>query len=146
MNYTKKILALLLAVAMTLSLATMLVGCNSEQGDSTTGGTTPSGDGPAGTKSYMVNVQTVGGMALPQLDVYLYADNTLAVFFVATAELSGNGVFRDDNIVAVENNERLIAYKGFTAEDCVSKTLCFFLTDKADVCKVCAGFYIFIKL
>ena len=77
MNYTKKILALLLAVAMTLSLATMLVGCNSEQGDSTTGGTTPSGDGPAGTKSYMVNVQTVGGMALPQLDVYLYADNTL---------------------------------------------------------------------
>ena len=69
MNKFKKMLALLLAVAMMLSMAA----CAKDGTDESTGAT---GADAAGS-TYTVNLKTQGGMALPDIDVYVYADSTL---------------------------------------------------------------------
>ena len=72
MNNIKKLLSLVLAVAMILSMATALTGCGSEE----TPEETTAGD--AANRGYSVSVTSMGGMALESVDVYVYADNTLA--------------------------------------------------------------------
>ena len=71
MKKMNRILSLLLAVIMVLSV---LAGCKG--GADTEGTESANGSGVAGT--YTVNIKTAGGMAMPELDVYVYADSTLA--------------------------------------------------------------------
>ncbi len=67
----KRVLAFVLAMAMLLAMA----GCNGDAPVETTGSTVP---GSTGEKvSYNVHVGTKGGMAMPELDVYVYADSAL---------------------------------------------------------------------
>ena len=67
MNALKKIFSLLLVAVM---LVSVLAGCN--------GGDTESTEGAAGAAgTYTVTVQTAGGMAMPELDIYVYADATM---------------------------------------------------------------------
>ena len=52
-------------------------------------------------------------------------------------ELLNCGLFlADDNSVAEEHRERLVADKGLRLEDCVTETFHFFLADEVDVCQV----------
>ena len=76
MNRMKKLLSLLLALAMVLSVAAMITGCK-EQGkpDASTESKGPDSD-KSGT--YTVTVQSVGGLPLEKVDVYVYADSSLA--------------------------------------------------------------------
>ena len=69
MEKMRRILSLLLAVIMLFSLAA----CNNEENPDQTEGT-QGGDAAKGT--YTVQVQSVGGIALADIDVYIYADNT----------------------------------------------------------------------
>ena len=76
MNRMKKLLSRLLALAMVLSVAAMITGCK-EQGkpDASTESKGPDSD-KSGT--YTVTVQSVGGLPLEKVDVYVYADSSLA--------------------------------------------------------------------
>lgn len=78
MNRMKKLLSLVLAVAMILSFAAMITGCkNAEEkpnDETTTVPTTQTGEGGI----YTVSVKTAGGMPMNGVAVYIYADNTLA--------------------------------------------------------------------
>ncbi|MGN0998980.1 MAG: peroxiredoxin family protein [Faecousia sp.] len=76
MNKLKKILSILLVLAMLLSLTVSMTGCNGGGGEETTGST--SGSEPAANKSYTVTIRTKGGMVLSGIQVYVYADNTLS--------------------------------------------------------------------
>ena len=66
MQFMKQITAFILAVALLLSLAA----CGAPQTVETATEST--------SISYTVNVHSAGGMALPGVDVYIYADDTLA--------------------------------------------------------------------
>ncbi len=68
MKSLKKLMCLLLVAVMVLSVA---AGCKNE-GDTTDAGVS----GESGT--YTVNLKTQGGMALSGIDVYVYADDSLA--------------------------------------------------------------------
>lgn len=70
MNIMKKIVSVLLVVVLVLSV---LAGCKHGTGSETTA---PTGSGVAGT--YTVNVKSAGGMAMSELDVYVYADSSLS--------------------------------------------------------------------
>ncbi len=72
MNKTKRILSLLLALVLTVSV---LAGCGGgkKSGEGSAEGEKPSG--VAGT--YTVNVKSVSGAALGGVDVYVYADSSL---------------------------------------------------------------------
>ena len=72
MNRFKRLLALVLAIAMILSMAAAMSGCskNEDTTESTAGG-----DGSEAT--YTVSVKTKGGMALSGIAVYIYADSSL---------------------------------------------------------------------
>ena len=76
MNRFKKMLSVILAVAMLLSMVAMITGCDSKP-DTTdpsgSGGSSVTGD--SGT--YVVNVKTIGGMALSDINVYIYEDGEL---------------------------------------------------------------------
>ncbi len=67
----KKLLSLLLALALVLSMGTVLAGCGDDAAD---------GDGGADGENvtYNVTVHTAGGMAMEDIEVYVYADDTLA--------------------------------------------------------------------
>ncbi len=75
----KKLIALLLVAAMLMAFA----GCKTDKPVATTvaGGTNPNATpAPTGTGekvTYFANVATKGGMAMPGLDVYIYADEAL---------------------------------------------------------------------
>ncbi len=69
MNTLKRMLSVLLALAMVLAMA----GCGNE--DTTTQETT--GAASAEQAAYSVSVRTKGGMAMGGLDIYVYADDTL---------------------------------------------------------------------
>ena len=71
---------------------------------------------------------------------FLYADNAAAVFFISAAKLTDNRVFRDDNVVAVHNRERLVADEALGAKHRVTETFGLFLADIIDVGKIGAGF------
>lgn len=74
MKTFKKLLSLLLALAMVLSLAAMITGCKKDNGtDDPAGQTTGSANnGESGT--YHVSVKTNGGMPLKGVAVYIYGD------------------------------------------------------------------------
>ena len=74
MNKVKKLLSILLVLAMVLSVC---AGCKkTDEGNTeSTGATTPAGDGSSQT--YTVNVKTAGGMAMTGLDVSVFSDATL---------------------------------------------------------------------
>ena len=71
MEKMKKILSLLLAAVLLFSMAAC---SNEETPDSTQG--TQGGDGTQGT--YTVQLKSAGGLALADVDVYIYTDNTKA--------------------------------------------------------------------
>ena len=70
MNKFKKLLSLALAFALMLSMAA----CGGEVAETTEA----AGDESAATANYTVSVESMGGMVLSGIDVYVYADSTLA--------------------------------------------------------------------
>ena len=71
MNKTKKLLSFVLALAMVFSMAA----CGGGEATETTAAVVEeSGE----TVNYTVSVETLGGMVMPGVDIYIYADNTLA--------------------------------------------------------------------
>ena len=72
MKNVKKLLSLIIAVVMILSAATVMAGCNAGE----TPAETVSND--SSDVNYSVSVTSMGDMALAGVDVYVYADNTLA--------------------------------------------------------------------
>ena len=42
---------------------------------------------------------------------------------IRAAKLADDRVFREDHVVAIQNAERFIAYKGFCAQDCIRQAL-----------------------
>lgn len=75
MNRLKKVLSLLLVIALMLSLVAMVTGCKDEQ-DGKPDETTPSQSGESG--QYTVAVKTAGGMPMMGVAAYVYADDTLS--------------------------------------------------------------------
>lgn len=74
MKISKRLLSLLLAIAVVISMAGMLAGCDKEQtGTQESTGTVQSGE----QATYTVSVKTQGGMIMSGLDVYVYKDDTL---------------------------------------------------------------------
>ena len=79
----KRILSLILAVAMVASMAAMFTSCGDEKkegGDSTNATVAPGSDPtpvPGEKTTYTVSVKALSGMALSDLDIYVYADDTL---------------------------------------------------------------------
>ena len=69
MKNVKKLLSVLLVLAMVLSMAACKNGGNTDSTD---------GTGSNEDNAYTVNVKTAGGMAMEGLDIYIYADDTLA--------------------------------------------------------------------
>jgi len=69
----KKMLTLILALAMVFSMAAAMTGCkNNEEAEEPTEATTGE------SVTHTIKIQSKGGMALEGLEVYIYADNTLA--------------------------------------------------------------------
>ena len=69
----KKLLSLLLALALVLSMATVLTACGD---DEDTGESTEPSTGSL--TNYTVTIHSAGGMALEGIEVYVYADETLS--------------------------------------------------------------------
>ena len=68
----KKMLTLILALAMVFSMAAAMTGCkNNEEAEEPTEATTGE------SVTHTIKIQSKGGMALEGLEVYIYADNTL---------------------------------------------------------------------
>ena len=98
----KKMLSLILALAMVLSMGAALAGCGSKE----VAEETVSSD--AANRGYTVNVSTMGGMPLASADVYIYADNTLADM-VQYGETDENG---DISFQMAENSNYAIVVSG----------------------------------
>ena len=76
MKKSMKILSLLLALAMLLSVATA---CGKEGGKKTSDKAGVSGETGSGVATdYTVSLKTAGGMAMSGIDVYVYADSSLS--------------------------------------------------------------------
>ena len=69
----KKLLSLLLALAVVLSMTAMLTGCKDNQTSED-----PSEPSAGKNASYTVNIASAGGMPLDGVEVYVYADSTLS--------------------------------------------------------------------
>ena len=72
MKTFKKTMSLILAMVMLISMSAVMAGCGSEQTVEETVG------GGESVRGYSVSVKSMGGMALEGIDIYVYADNTLA--------------------------------------------------------------------
>ncbi|MBE6959109.1 MAG: redoxin domain-containing protein [Ruminococcaceae bacterium] len=119
MKKTKQILSMILAVAIMLSMASMLFGCdNSETPDE---GTQPTTGNSGAVKTYLVNVQTAGGMPMAGLDVYIYSDNMSNLEKFGQTDANGNISFdmpeKSDYMVALAG-----APKGYEVADSYSFT------------------------
>ena len=105
-NYMKKPIAILLALALILSL----VACHKPEETSPTEPSQPA-------QTYTVTVRSQGGMALAGIQVYVYADSTLADL-VAFGETDENGVAS----FAIRQSDTYVAVlasvpKGYTFEE-----------------------------
>ena len=67
---------------------------------------------------------------------FLHAHRTETKLLIRAAKLADDRVFREDHVVAIQNAERFIAYKGFCAQDCIRQALCLLLADKINVRQV----------
>ena len=77
MKNLKKLLSAVLAVAMVLSMVAVLAGCSNEESPNTgSDATQPGANGE--TAVYSINVKSIGGMPMSDLDVYVYTDSTLS--------------------------------------------------------------------
>jgi len=78
MKNAKRLLSLLLAFAVVVSMAGVLAGCDKE-GSGSTGDSTGATTGTTSneTATYTVSVKTKGGMVMSGLDVYVYEDDAL---------------------------------------------------------------------
>lgn len=75
MSKLKKLVSLFLVIAMVLS---MMTACNGGSGKETTENSTETGGGETADKgTYSISVETMGGMAMTDLDVYIYGDSAL---------------------------------------------------------------------
>ena len=74
MKITKKLLSLLLAVAMLLSVASVISGC----GKDPAGNEDPTDPANVEKDSYTVTIKTAGGMPMIGVAAYIYADATLS--------------------------------------------------------------------
>ena len=74
MKTFKKLLSLLLALAMVLSLAAMITGCKKDNGNDDPAGQTTGSANNGETGTYHVSVKTNGGMPLKGVAVYIYGD------------------------------------------------------------------------
>ena len=74
MKITKKLLSLLLAVAMLLSVASVISGC----GKDSAGNEDPTDPANVEKDSYTVTIKTAGGMPMIGVAAYIYADATLS--------------------------------------------------------------------
>ena len=72
MNF-KKLLSLLLVLAVVLSMTAALTGCKDNQT-----GEDPTEPSSGKNASYTVNIESAGGMPLDGIEVYVYADSTLS--------------------------------------------------------------------
>ena len=103
MKKSKQILAVLLAVATILSMVAMLAGCDDVANPEET--TQPTTVTPGGVKSYMVNVQSMGGMPMAGLDVYIYSENLTNLEKFGQTDANGNITFemaeRSDSAVVL---------------------------------------------
>ena len=70
MKNWKRILTAFLTVAMLISMCSMMASCRKDNVD-------PSDAAIAGGNTFVVNVKTEGGMPLPGIAVYVYADDSL---------------------------------------------------------------------
>lgn len=92
MNNFKKMLSMILAFAMVLSIVAMMTACDKtgDQNPTDSGATTgPSSDsGNTKTGTYSVTVKSVGGLPLAGIDVYVYSDAAMTEVagFAATGE------------------------------------------------------------
>ena len=116
MKNLKKLLSVLLVVAMLLSMTAMLVGCGQEEIPGEDNETTPAGT----SATYQVTVTTAGGMVMEGLDVYVYADDTLSdLKGYGKTDAQGNASFSlpkaDGYAIAISG-----APKGYTVADSYS--------------------------
>ena len=72
MKTFKKAMSLILAMVMLVSMTAVMAGCGSKETVEETVG------GDESVRGYSVSVKSMGGMALEGIDIYVYADNTLA--------------------------------------------------------------------
>ena len=75
MKNLKKTLSLILVLVLAFSMAMTMIACDNNEDPNNPNGDKP-GDGK--TDTYTISLKTIGGMALSGIDVYIYADNTLA--------------------------------------------------------------------
>ena len=75
MNRLKKLMSVLLVLAITLSMTASLAGCTGGSDDNNT--ETTAGQGSADNGTYNVLVQSAAGMPMEGIDVYIFADSTL---------------------------------------------------------------------
>lgn len=89
MNRLKKVLSLLLAAALLLSLAAMATGCGKDPAGNENSTDPASGE----TGSYSVSIKTAGGMPMAGVAAYVYADATLS-------DLKDYGETDEDGVVS----------------------------------------------
>lgn len=80
MSSLKKVLSLVLVIVLALSMAMSMIACGDKEGDDTKKPNENGGSDNAGgeTGTYTVSLKTIGGMAMSGIEVYVYADDTLA--------------------------------------------------------------------
>lgn len=100
---------LFIAAAVVVVIAIVAIVCVSCGGQASQGTTGTEGDsGVAGGRNYSVSVKTAGGMALSEVDVYVYKDDTLADL-VAFNKTDENGIV---TFSIPENEKYAIALSG----------------------------------
>ena len=75
MKTWKRLLTAFLAVAMLVSMCSMLSSCGEDEGEA--GMLDPNDAAIAGGNTYVVNVRTAGGMAMTGVAAYVYTDSSL---------------------------------------------------------------------
>ena len=84
MKNWKKILTVVLALALLVSMTSMLSSCKDKNPDSDVV-VDPEDLEAAGNGTYVISVKTAGGMPLTGLAVYVYADSSLTDTFVPSS-------------------------------------------------------------